>query len=65
MPSIGITGGVATGKSTVSRHLFELLGRTLPVELFSSDFEARRLTDSDLVVHEEIKSGLWSSGIRL
>ena len=56
MPSIGITGGVATGKSTVSRHLFELLGRTLPVELFNSDFEARRLTDSDLVVQEEIKA---------
>jgi dephospho-CoA kinase len=56
MPSIGITGGVATGKSTVSRHLLELLGRTLPVELFNSDFEARRLTDSDLVVHEEIKA---------
>ena len=56
MPSIGITGGVATGKSTVCRHLFELLGRTLPVELFNSDFEARRLTDSDLVVQEEIKA---------
>jgi dephospho-CoA kinase len=56
MPSIGITGGVATGKSTVARHLFELLRRTVPVELFSSDFEARRLTDSDLVVQEEIKA---------
>jgi dephospho-CoA kinase len=56
MASIGITGGVATGKSTVARHLFELLGRALPVELFNSDFEARRLTDSDLVVHEEIKA---------
>ena len=56
MPSIGITGGVATGKSTVARHLFELLRRTLPVELFNSDFEARRLTDSDLVVQEEIKA---------
>jgi dephospho-CoA kinase len=54
--SVGITGGVATGKSTVARHLFELLRRTVPVELFSSDFEARRLTDSDLVVQEEIKA---------
>lgn len=62
MPSIGITGGVATGKSTVARHLFELLGRALPVELFNSDFEARRLTDSDLVVHEEIKAAF---GVRV
>jgi len=56
MRSIGITGGVATGKSTVARHLFELLGQSVPVELFSSDFEARRLTDSDLVVQEEIRA---------
>ncbi len=56
MPSIGITGGVATGKSTVARHLFGLLEQTVPVELFSSDFEARRLTDSDLVVQEEIRA---------
>ena len=56
MASIGITGGVATGKSTVARRLFELVRQTLPVELFSSDFEARRLTDSDLVVQEEIRA---------
>jgi dephospho-CoA kinase len=56
MPSIGITGGVATGKSTVARQLFDLLRQTVPVELFSSDFEARRLTDSDFVVHEKIKA---------
>src|SRR5580692_12572580 len=53
---IGITGGVATGKSTVANRLFELLRLSAPVELFSSDFEARRLTDSDFVVQEEIKS---------
>jgi dephospho-CoA kinase len=56
MPSIGITGGVATGKSTVARQLFERLRRAVPVELFSSDFEARRLTDQDLVVKQEIKA---------
>jgi dephospho-CoA kinase len=56
MAAIGITGGVATGKSTVSRELAERLGRRLAVRLFSSDFEARRLTDSDFVVQEEIKS---------
>jgi dephospho-CoA kinase len=56
MPCIGITGGVATGKSTVARQLYELLRRTVPVELFNSDFEARRLTNGDLVVQEEIKA---------
>ena len=56
MPSIGVTGGVATGKSTVARHLFELLQQRVPVELFNSDFEARRLTDSDLAVQEEIRA---------
>jgi dephospho-CoA kinase len=56
MRSIGITGGVATGKSTVALHLFELLRPAVRVELFSSDFEARRLTDSDLVVQEEIRA---------
>src|ERR1700733_579925 len=56
MRSIGITGGVATGKSTVGRHLFELVRRTVPVELFSSDLEARRLTDGDLAVQEEIRA---------
>jgi len=56
MPSIGITGGVATGKSTVARQLFERLRWAVPVELFSSDFEARRLTDQDLVVKQEIKA---------
>ena len=53
---IGITGGVATGQSTVAHRLFELLRLSAPVDLFSSDFEARRLTDSDFVVQEEIKA---------
>ena len=53
---IGITGGVATGKSTVARSLLESLQLSVPVDLFSSDFEARRLTDSDFVVQEEIKA---------
>ena len=56
MSGIGITGGVATGKSTVARRLCELVRVSIPVELFSSDFEARTLTDSDLVVQEEIKA---------
>jgi dephospho-CoA kinase len=56
MPSIGITGGVATGKSTVARQLQASLRCIGPVDLFSSDFEARRLTDSDLAVQEEIRA---------
>lgn len=56
MPGIGITGGVATGKSTVARRLLAALGITVPAYLFDADFEARRLTDTDLVVQEKIKS---------
>jgi dephospho-CoA kinase len=56
MAALGVTGGVATGKSTVTRELFQRLKAALPVELFSSDLEARRLTESDFVVQQEIKS---------
>ena len=56
MAAVGITGGVATGKSTVARELSRRLRTRLAVELFSSDLEARRLTDDDFVVQEEIKS---------
>jgi dephospho-CoA kinase len=56
MPGIGITGGVATGKSTVARRLLAALGDTVPADLFDADFEARRLTDTDLVVQEKIRS---------
>ncbi len=54
MPGIGITGGIATGKSTVTAELFAILRDKLEVALFSSDSEARRLTDGDLGVQEEI-----------
>jgi dephospho-CoA kinase len=56
MPAIGITGGVATGKTTVARALFGLLTGELRVSLFSSDFEAKRLTETDFAVQEEIRS---------
>jgi dephospho-CoA kinase len=56
MPGIGITGGVATGKSTVARQLLAALGNSVPADVFDADFEARRLTDTDLVVQEKIKS---------
>jgi dephospho-CoA kinase len=54
MPGIGITGGIATGKSTVTAELFAILRDKLELALFSSDSEARRLTDGDLGVQEEI-----------
>jgi dephospho-CoA kinase len=56
MPGIGITGGVATGKSTVARQLLSALGNSVAADVFDADFEARRLTDTDLVVQEKIKS---------
>jgi dephospho-CoA kinase len=56
MSAIGITGGIATGKSTIAAALHRSLSSRLPVEWFSADFEARRLTDNDLGVQEEIKS---------
>ena len=56
MSAIGITGGIATGKSTIAAALHKSLSTQLPVEWFSADFEARRLTDSDLHVQEEIES---------
>ena len=56
MSAIGITGGIATGKSTVSAGLYKSLSVHLTVEWFNADFEARRLTDSDLGVQEEIRS---------
>jgi dephospho-CoA kinase len=56
MAAIGITGGIATGKSTVSRILVERLREQVAVTAFSADVEARRLTEADFVVQEEIRS---------
>ena len=56
MAAIGITGGIATGKSTVSQLLFQKLRDRLPVIIFSADLEARRLTEADLVVQDEIRA---------
>jgi dephospho-CoA kinase len=58
MPGIGITGGIATGKSTVATELLTALQGRLDVRFFSSDSEARRLTDTDLGVQEQIRSRL-------
>jgi dephospho-CoA kinase len=51
MPAIGITGGVATGKSTFSGYLRELLP---DAQFFDADKAARLLTDQDLEVKREI-----------
>ena len=56
MPAIGITGGIATGKSSVSQLLFQRLRDRLPVVIFSADLEARRLTEADFVVQDEIRA---------
>jgi dephospho-CoA kinase len=58
MPGIAITGGIATGKSTVTAELFAILQDKLDITLFSSDSEARRLTDTDLGVQDEIRQKL-------
>jgi dephospho-CoA kinase len=60
MPGIAITGGIATGKSTVTAELFAILREKLDITLFSSDSEARRLTDTDLGVQDEIRQKLGS-----
>jgi dephospho-CoA kinase len=51
MPAIGITGGVATGKSTFCKCLRELIPSA---EFFDADEVARRLTDEDPDVKREI-----------
>ena len=51
MLSIGITGGIGSGKSTVCR-LFEILG----VPVFYADTEAKRLQNEDVTVRDAIIS---------
>jgi len=53
MPAIGITGGIATGKTTFC----ELLGNLLPcAAFFNADRAARLLTDENLEVQQEIRA---------
>jgi dephospho-CoA kinase len=49
---IGITGGVATGKSSFSRHLHQLIGG----QLFDADRAARDLQENDPEVRESIRA---------
>lgn len=46
---VGITGGIGSGKSIVSR-LLEVMG----IPVYISDFEAKRLTQSDMHIREEL-----------
>lgn len=52
MPVVGITGGIATGKSTFSRALLT----QLPGVCFDADQCARDLLDRDPVVHDEVRT---------
>ena len=61
MPIIGVTGGVATGKSSFSRALAECV----EAEVFDADFEVRALLEQDRRVRDEVKrhfgSGVFGS----
>lgn len=52
MPVLGVTGGVATGKSTVARRISLRLGWTCRVESFSADEASRQLLESDEILHQ-------------
>lgn len=54
MPVIGITGGIATGKSAFSRELQRFLPEA---KFFDADHAARELTDGDAEVRELIAQG--------
>lgn len=57
MPLIGITGGIATGKSTFARALV----RELPSELFDSDGCAHEFLANDAGVHESLANAFGSA----
>ena len=61
MPLIGITGGIAPGKSTFARSLLTCL----PAELFDADVAARELLDGDptvrLAVEKSFGLGFYDS----
>ena len=51
MPVLGITGGIATGKSTFTRSLL----RCIPAEVFDADACAKDLLENDPTVHEQVR----------
>ena len=60
MAIIGITGGIASGKSTFSRALAEIRGASI----FDSDACARELLDSDPSVREAVIRDILPSAYR-
>ena len=60
MAIIGITGGIASGKSTFSRALAEIRGASI----FDSDACARELLDADPVVREAVIRDILPSAYR-
>lgn len=50
MPVLGITGGIATGKTTFTRALL----RRLPAEVFDADRVARTLLESDVATRQAV-----------
>ena len=61
MPVIGITGGVASGKSSFT----EQLSRRITAEVFDADAVARRLADSDPETRSKIASQFGSEVIEI
>ncbi|MGC3991252.1 MAG: dephospho-CoA kinase [Chthoniobacteraceae bacterium] len=65
MPVLGITGGIATGKSTLTKAILQ----RLPAEIFDADQCARALTASNSFVRERIQQAfgaeIYDSGYRL
>jgi dephospho-CoA kinase len=54
---VALTGGIASGKSTVTK----LLAAGLRASVFDSDVEARRLVDEDPAVRRELSDAFGSS----
>lgn len=59
MPVLGVTGGIATGKSTFTRALL----RQQPAELFDADATARDLLENDPEVQLKIRETFGSSAL--
>ena len=57
MPALGITGGIATGKSSFSKALL----RHLSAEFFDADECAHDLLANDCAVHEAVRAAFGSS----
>jgi dephospho-CoA kinase len=58
MPAIGITGGIATGKTTFCRYLQELLPKAA---FFDADKAARSLADGDPEVRHAIRQAFGAT----